>query len=355
MLPALWSNVALAAQSKALPVRISLDSRTTSTSELSPTVRRQAAEWLVELQSDTVSDETRLGWHQWRSAHPDHEQAWQRIEAFTKQLKNIPGPVAHSALISPRNARRRLAMKTAVIAFFTAGTAWTLRDTVFDKSLRADKQTGVGEQASVTLPDGTLVALNSRTAIAIRFTEHVRALHLLRGEILVTTAHDTKNLSAPRPFIVHTAQGSMRALGTRFSVRHLGEAEDADIRLAVFEGAVEIRNARSAASSQIVDANQQTNFSRDTITPLSPADEASIAWTEGLIVAQDMPLAEFLEELARHRPGHLGYSDSVANIRVSGVYPLSDTDRVLALLERTLPIEIRHISRYWVSVQARNS
>lgn len=66
-----------------------------------------------------------------------------------------------------------------------------------------------------------------------------------------------------------------------------------------------------------------------------------------------MPLSQFLDELARHRPGHLGYSASVADLRVSGVYPLADTDQVLAVLETALPVKVRRMSRFWAWVQPR--
>lgn len=343
-----WNSAASAAPANNVPLPFA--SKPADASGLSPAIRRQAAQWLVELQSDTASDTTRQDWQQWRDAHPDHERAWQRIEAFTRQLQSFPGPLAHQALAAPRRTRRRQIVKAAAVVFFAAGTTWTLRDTALDRSLKADRQTGAGEQASMALPDGSRVELNSGTAIAIRFGDRERALHLLKGEILVTTAHDPQS----RPFMVRTAQGSLRALGTRFSVRELGAAADAQTRLAVFEGAVEIRPADADAAPQIAAANEQTRFTRDAIAPISAADEASIAWTQGLIVAQDMPLAEFLGELARHRPGHLGCSDAAANLQVTGVYPLADTDRVLAVLESTLPIRIRRFSRYWVNVQAKD-
>lgn len=336
-------------------MQTSLGSQPLEVSDLSPTARRQAAQWLVELQSDTATDETRQRWQQWRTAHPDHERAWQRVEAFANHLRHIPAPVAHSALIAPRATRRRQVVTAAAIAFFATGAAWTLRDAAFDKPWRADKRTGAGEQARMTLPDGTLVELNSGTAVAVRFNDSERSLHLLEGEILVTTAHDPRGLSTARPFIVRTAQGGLRALGTRFSVRELHGALNAGVHLAVFEGSVEVRPSHSAESPQILAANEQTHFTRDAIARPSPADEASIAWTEGLIVAQDMPLAQFLAELARHRPGHLGCAASVGRLRVTGVYPLADTDRILAVLENTLPVSVRRMSRYWVSVQPRDA
>jgi len=314
--------------------------------DIPPAVRRQAAQWLVELQGDDVDDATRTRWQQWRAADPDHERAWQRVEAFTSQLQRIPGSAARTALNAASAKKRRQLVKSLTVAIFASGTVWALLDADFGRTMRADKRTGAGERARMTLPDGTRVELNSGTAITERFSDDERTLHLLEGEILVTTAPD----AAGRSFFVQTSQGSLHALGTRFSVRALGNAA---VRVAVFEGAVSIQPTQAIVRPQVLRAHEQTRFTHDAISPATPADEASIAWTQGLIVAQDMPLSQFLDELARHRPGHLGYSASVADLRVSGVYPLADTDQVLAVLETALPVKVRRVSRFWARVQPR--
>ncbi|MGV8783227.1 FecR family protein, partial [Pseudomonas aeruginosa] len=65
----------------------------------------------------------------------------------------------------------------------------------------------------VRLADGTRIDLSSATALDLAYDESLRQAYLWRGEILVESAQSA------RPFLVHTAQGSVRALGTRFSVR----------------------------------------------------------------------------------------------------------------------------------------
>jgi transmembrane sensor len=69
-----------------------------------------------------------------------------------------------------------------------------------------------------------------------------------------------------------------------------------------------------------------------------------------MLVAHDMPLAEFIGELARYRPGRLACDPAIAHLRVSGIYPLADTTQVLDMLTRTLPVDVRQTTRFWVSV-----
>ena len=64
-------------------------------------------------------------------------------------------------------------------------------------------------------------------------------------------------------------------------------------------------------------------------------------------------LGDFLAELSRHRPGILRCDPSVAGLELTGVFPLADTDRVLAALQQSLPVQVHSLTRYWISVSAK--
>lgn len=326
-------------------------------------IRHQAAAWLVELQGDEASEATLRRWRAWREAHPEHERAWQHVEAFRARLQRVPSTLAHATLgntaadASP--GRRRQAIKTLAVALFATGGAWMLAEHQPWRPWTADVRAGTGERLARTLPDGTRVTLNASTAIDIHFTADERTVHLLRGEVLVETAHDPLAGSAgagsppPRPFAVQTRQGRIRALGTRFTVRDLAGDADGHSRIAVFEGAVEVRPARVTGRSLVLQAGQQGQLTRDVASDAGPASEDVLAWTQGMIVAQDMPLGAFLAELARHRPGHLACDPAAAGLKVTGTYPTADTDRVLDMLATTLPVRLEFVTRYWVTVRQR--
>jgi len=70
-------------------------------------------------------------------------------------------------------------------------------------------------------------------------------------------------------------------------------------------------------------------------------------------VVERMRLADFVVELGRYRPGVLRCDGAVSKVLVSGAFPLADTDAVLRMLEETLPIRVRSLSRYWVTIAAR--
>ena len=168
-------------------------------------------------------------------------------------------------------------------------------------------------------------------------------LELVRGEILVQTAPD----SLHRPFIVQTAMGAVQALGTRFTVRERASG----IEVGVLQGAVQLRPAHAPHAAQRIAAGEQGTFTAQQAVHSGALDTAASAWAEGMLVASRMRLEDFLAELGRYRRGRLGCDPAVAGLHVSGAYPLADTDRVLAALTSSLPVEIHSFSRYWVMVR----
>ncbi len=317
---------------------------------ISEQVSLQAVEWLVALQAPDATRTTHEACQQWRNAHPDHERAWQHIESFGAELRKHHSPLLHGALVredSDKRVRRRQAVKLFMVVAFTGSGAWYVQG----RHERADHSTTTGEHRTVTLVDGTQIILNTASAIDVRFDETQRLVKLLRGEILVTTAPDAVNpLATPRPFYVETQQGRLRALGTRFLVHQRTD----DSKIAVFEGAVEIRPADAPDTPCIIRAGGQTSFSRTAIGEPQPADMQSSTWTTGVLVARDMHLTDFVAELARYRPGRLTCDPAIGHLRISGIYPLDDTDRVLDMLRRTQPVDIHSLTRYWVSVRPRS-
>ncbi|MGH8485657.1 MAG: iron dicitrate transport regulator FecR, partial [Pseudomonas sp.] len=68
--------------------------------------------------------------------------------------------------------------------------------------------------------------------------------------------------------------------------------------------------------------------------------------------AIDRPLADVLADLSRYRSGVLRCDPRIAGLKVSGAFPIDDTDRALAALESGLSLRITRYSRYWVNVSA---
>lgn len=301
-----------------------------------PDILDEAAEWLVTLHAGSVSTEDRQAWMAWRARSAAHEQAWQRAEQLLGTLGGVPAALAMPALDRTRARRAALAKLAALLA--VAPAAWGAWRWSESEGWTADYRSATGERREIRLDDGTRLTLDTGAAVDVRYDATQRIVVLRAGNLHITTASD------PRPFEIHTRDGRLRALGTRFTVA----LRDGHSRLAVEEGAVRVTTEHD---SQVVQAGEQTAFSGRGIDSPATRDPAASAWTRGMLMADGMPLGELIAELSRYRRGITRCDPAVARLRVSGTFPLADTDRSLAMLAATYPLRVAtRLGGYWVSV-----
>lgn len=311
---------------------------------------RQAVQWMARLWSDSVSEADRAGCARWRAQRPEHEDAWQRLQLMAEKFAAVPDPAARAALRGmPRRpaAGRRQALRVLGLGIAVGG-AWRLASQSEPwQQATADHRSARGEIRRVELADGSVVVLNTGSAIDVVFSGGERRVVLKAGEIMVTTAPDPA--AVHRPFVVHSRQGAVRALGTEFVVRQL----DGRTSVAVLHGAVEIRPRRGAGVAARLGAGSRSDFSAEQVDAPVPAGDNSGAWSRGVLVAEQMRLDQLLAELGRYRAGIVRCDPAVAGLKVSGVYSLRDTERALQSLTVGLPLQLSYRTRYWVSVAPR--
>lgn len=314
-----------------------------------PRAAREAAQWLMQLHSGQCSETDRLECQAWRDADPANELAWQRAEMVSRTLGMVPPAVGMPVLDRPALLERRASVKTLAMLIAASPIVWAAYRAAPWQEWTAGTRTAKGEIRHMTLGDGTRLTLNTETAIDIAFDDTIRLVKLHAGEIHIETAPDP--ISRPRPFVVQSENGRVRAIGTRFSVRQEGSLIDARTHVAVTQGAVEIRPGNAYHALQVVTAGQQTSFDGDAVSAPSPLPAHADAWVNGVLMADDTPLQAIVDQVARYRPGVLRCHPSVADLRVSGAFQLKDTDNILHLLQRSLPIRVQKRTRYWVSLE----
>ena len=311
-------------------------------------VQQQAAEWLTVLMSDEASEAEHAAWQRWRGADPEHERAWQHIDAVSRRFNGLHRGAATQALAGTEqqalNGKRRQLLAWLGVA--AGGGLLAAQTGAWDgvRALRADYRTATGERRDVVLDDGSVLSLNTRSAVNVRFDDSRRLIELLAGEILVSSGHGAGSAA---PLVVATREGLVRALGTRFAVRQQDGVSTVD----VFESAVEIRPRDSAGTPLLLAAGRGVAFSRHAPDAPHAVDAYADAWSRGQLIVDDVSLGDFLADLARYRPGVIDCAPAVAQLRLSGVFPLADTQRILNILPNSLPVQVRSRTRYWVTVE----
>ena len=308
---------------------------------VSAQVAEQAVHWLLEMQQGPLEPRQQQAWEQWLDAHTEHRRAWEHIQRVNQRLRGVSPSLAHAVLNAPKSAARRRALKMLLVLGAGSALTWGLRERQLLPPLMADFRSPVGERRRLVLDDGSQLQLNSGSAIDVRFDAQRRLIRLLEGELLLTAARDS------RPLQVLTAQGLLESRNARFNVREYPD----HTQVAVFEGEVDVRSRHGPAL--LLATSRQLSLGINGAGPVTALDANSGAWTEGMLVATHMRLADFLDELGRYRRGQLHCDEAVANLLISGTYPLDNSERILDLLEVSLPVKVRRFTRYWVTVEAR--
>lgn len=321
----------------------------------------EAADWIVRLSADDPSERAHAQreFAAWKARDPRHAEAAAGMEGLLGRVERLravdQGGVSRQALARARPARR---WSKAGAALAIALCCLLAGVSTFHGELReagavyllGDLRTRTGEWQAQTLADGSRIELGSQSAVHLDFSDTLRRVELLRGEIFVSVAPD-----AARPFVVDAEHGRIRALGTRFRVRDEGDTT----LLTMLESKVAVQTAAGEAQqapTTTVQAGQRVRLDAAGLQWLAPVDPLSdeLAWQKRLYVAQGLPLPEVLDELDRHFHGRILFDRAaLAGYRVSAVLPLADGERAAQLLVANFPqLRLRRVAPYLLRVEA---
>lgn len=307
---------------------------------------KQAIHWMLRLRESGNNPGLAQQCEQWRDAQHEHEQAWQRVIRLHQDLDLRAVPGASVALQTLETSQQRLHRRQALKllgGIALVGTAgWLARDLEPVAAWTSDYATGTGERRSFTLPDGSLLQLNTRSAVDLAFDQEQRLVRLKQGELMLTCS----TLANPgRPLLVQTREALLEGFEGRFNVRQDGDCT----RVNVSHGRVALH--RPGGELQWLSSAQDWRIDAQGAQRLEQVDMDATAWGEGLIVTRDMRLGDFLTQVGRYRHGYLACADEIASLRLSGVFRLEDPEALLQLLPQTLPVRLRQRTRWWVRVE----
>lgn len=299
-----------------------------------------AARWYARLRSGSHTEHEQQAWQQWLAADLLHREAWARMQQVGEQMAAVPGRLAAPALRGATHSRREVLRGLVLVtaAGSLAALGWRSETA---QNLLADYRTQVGERREVRLADGSSLLLNTDTSVNVRFDGQQRVLELLWGEILVNSAADPLQ----RPFRVDTRYGQVLASGSRFLVRSSAEAD----QVAAMDQPLQVRASASGSPTRL-DAGRHLQFNAHGLGAVALNDVTLGAWRQGSIIAINRPLSELLADLSRYRRGVLRCDAQIAQLKISGAFPIDNTDLALAALQSGFSLKINRYTPYWVTV-----
>ena len=303
----------------------------------SASVRDAAATWFARAQGQAMSAAQQLELAAWRAQHPSHEAEYQWLLTLWSATDVLP-KARLQALCEPpaaplkRRSVVRYGLAASLVAIAAGAGVWGYQHT--SAGYQAQFATALGERRSVTLPDGTNLELNSRSRLRVNFERGQRHVELEQGEAMFSVAHDSD-----RPFVVQAGPGQVTVTGTRFDVRLEGD----QTQVVVESGHVQVQGA---------DANTQVNLTAGLGTHVTAQGQvaaayavnaqALTAWRKGQLVFDDATLQEVAAQVSRYRQKPLRVSNpALAQLRLSSVFKVDDTDALLSALPKILPVVIQ--------------
>jgi transmembrane sensor len=318
---------------------------------LNKQIYEEASEWLVALRVDEVDAPARERLDSWFRESPHHIRAFLELSSIWEDandpdldhgnstdaliakarattnvvpLEQAGADNRKSSKGSARLSWRSVLVASLLIALFAGGFA------ALQRRSNPTYATAIGEQKMVHLPDGSLLTLNSRSRIRVRFSAHERDVDLLEGQALFQVAKDPA-----RPFVVQCDSTRVRAVGTQFDVYR----KESGTIVTVVEGLVAVLPVQVASGSAAVEMTQvstgeQVTVTHSKVTQPALTDVAAVtAWTHRELVFDSTPLADVVQEFNRYNARQMIVSDpSLKNLHVTGLFSSTDPASLLSFL-----------------------
>jgi transmembrane sensor len=312
-----------------------------ATAQQTPTAATQALDWFVRRRG-SLREASEREFQAWRQA-PENAAAYAELErtwAAAAEAAEHPDIAEWVDSLDRGVDRRRVgrrAIAAGLAAIVLGVSGFGLYGLVAPRRLVDQAfRTAVGQQATVSLPDGSVITLNTDTVVRTEAAKDRRLVYLDRGQAFFKVAHDRRH-----PFVVTAAGRTVTALGTAFDVR----VDHGSLKVVLVEGKVRVEPvaaeiphvgagsgspaapARAAVATEM-GAGTELVARGDSDWRVTRADVAQeTSWLNGKIVIRNEPLELAIAELNRYSDRKMVLDDpSLAQTRVSGVFKPGDLE-----------------------------
>ena len=338
------------------------------------TIEAEAATWIARLDRGGLSEEELVAVREWIGRSPEHYASisrladiWSDLDGLSEILDGVkPRTPIHEvrggqqSKIWSRPARAGvfavLIMAVVIGVFFGSSNIYRSYTTQ-ESTWQASYLTAIGKQQTVTLRDGSRVQLNTDTVIDIDFDGRHRKVRLVKGEALFEIIHNQS-----RPFLVYVGTNVIRAVGTSFVVKLIGD----EIEVTIKEGRVELKSldddtqnrlkTELTIASAVFDAGQTVKLNKEIQTLQEIVTEEidrKLAWRDGLIIFSGEQLDQVVEEISRYTPVKIVITDPELNmLRIGGRFKIGETDAMLEVLETGFGVSVNRVSKDLVYLAA---
>lgn len=204
-------------------------------------------------------------------------------------------------------------------------------------------RTNPGMTTRLTLPDGTLVYLNSGSVLSYpsKFLDDIRSV-TLSGEAYFEVAKDIQ-----RRFIVHTTQQSaVEVYGTHFNIE--AYESDAHITTTLTEGKVGFLYQKGTGMKRTMLSPGQKlvyDVATQELTRYETSGKSELSWKDGQIIFDNTPLPEALHMLGkRFNVDFIVKNSGLNKNRFTGTFTTQRLEKILKYFEISSHIRWRYLN-----------
>lgn len=302
--------------------------------------REDACDWLLRLRSENLGESDTRAFRQWCSDHPDAahllQDTWTALGTAAAEIRQEERAGQHDSAARSHGRISRTGRRAFIGFAVAAGATWFAVRPPLGlwpslSELASDYRTGTGEQRRVMLSARVTVEMNTQTSLELLPGQNaVRGVELLAGEAEIDAAAPAAgHAGAMRPVSVVAGRGRIGAEVARFNVRRT----DTAVSVTCLSGTVTLDHPRGRLT---LVADDQVSYDDLGVKSVSKTNTDNVtAWRRGLLVFNNVPLSEVVEEINRYRPGRIILRNAaLGENRVQAQFPLSRLDDALNMLCR---------------------
>jgi transmembrane sensor len=337
-------------------------------------IAEQASEWFVANDERQLGEQESAALAAWLKASPMHIDEFLRVSVIARDLNQAcsdpelsidalvararaedDGPVEPlwsrvftSLRDVPAHRWQSAAVAAAGIGALALGLLlWNPRPTAQVAVLAVAAlhfETRHGEQQTQRLADGSVLHLNTDSAVTVRYSPTERLVLLTSGEAEFEVAH-----APERPFRVFAGAAEVVAIGTRFDVRLRNDVTV----VTVVEGRVAVGRPASPGSGAErpdpagrfveLNANQQITVEERTwpVNPVAVDPQRPTAWLRRQIMFEQEPLGHVASEFNRYtsKPIEIA-SPQLRALEISGVFATDNSAAFIAFLRSLGDVQV---------------
>ncbi|MEQ9110472.1 MAG: FecR domain-containing protein [Rhodospirillaceae bacterium] len=321
------------------------------------TLEAEASAWIVRLDKGALSAEDERAFDAWRSTSAEHQAALDGMSGLWRTLDGLSDLQDRSnTTLNPTwleragfELRHRVVASLASVAAAVLLVVFVGPFTFSDPHYMQAHRTVVGTQKTVTLPDGSVLLLNTNSHVDVEYSDQKRDVYLHKGEVHFTVAKDKE-----RPFSVYADERVVTATGTAFAVMR----RETGIEVTVTEGDVKLYFSPEADANP---ATLEQASIRSTVANLTAGEKVifaetleqvevipepelnrKLAWRQGVLAFAGEPLSDVIAEVSRYTEIDIIIEDPALNeLRFGGFFKVGNIEALFDALEQSFGVDVK--------------